>query len=66
MEKKRIGVGMIGYGFMGKAHTNASRKLPLFYPSRAIPVLKGICGRKIDKVREAVEKFGYEYSTREW
>jgi len=66
MEKKRIGVGMIGYGFMGKAHTTAFRKLPTLYSSEAVPVLKGICGRTSDKVREVAEKFGYEYSTTEW
>ena len=66
MNKERVGVGMIGYGFMGKAHTNAFRKLPMFYPSEAIPVMKGICGRTLPEVRKTAEQFGYEYSTDEW
>ena len=44
--QKTIGVGMLGYAFMGKAHTNAFKKLPyIFYPPPAAPVLEGICGR---------------------
>jgi len=51
-DPKELGVGMLGYSFMGKAHTNAYKKLPyIYYPPPAIPVLKGICGRNETKPR---------------
>jgi predicted dehydrogenase len=66
-QTKEIGVGMLGYAFMGKAHTNAFKKLPyMYYPPPAIPVLKGICGRNESAVQEATERFGYQYGTTEW
>ena len=65
--KKKIGVGMLGYAFMGKAHTNAFRKLPYFYyPPPAEPVLQGICGRNEQAVQEAAQRFGYQYGTTDW
>jgi predicted dehydrogenase len=64
---KTIGVGMLGYAFMGKAHTNAFKKLPYFYyPPPATPVLQGICGRNAEAVQEAAIRFGYRYATTEW
>jgi len=64
---KKLGVGMLGYAFMGKAHTNAFKKLPyIYYPPPAIPVLKGICGRNEKAVKEQAERFGYEYATTDW
>jgi len=66
-EPKKIGVGMLGYAFMGKAHTNAFKKLPyIYYPPPAIPVLKGICGRSEKGTKESAERFGYEYGTTDW
>ena len=45
-EAPSLGIGMLGYAFMGKAHTNALKKLPyMMYPPVAIPRLVGICGR---------------------
>ena len=65
--KKSIGVGMLGYAFMGKAHTNAFKKLPYFYyPPPAEPVLEGICGRNEQGVQEAAQRFGYRYATTDW
>ncbi|MEM3381619.1 MAG: gfo/Idh/MocA family oxidoreductase, partial [Candidatus Bathyarchaeia archaeon] len=41
-----VGVGMLGYAFMGKAHSNAYKKIPyIFWPPPAIPKLIAICGR---------------------
>ncbi len=66
-ETRKIGIGMLGYAFMGKAHTNAYKKLPyIFYPPPAIPVLKGVCGRNEKAVKEAAERFGYQYGTTDW
>ncbi|MEO8288034.1 MAG: Gfo/Idh/MocA family oxidoreductase [Chloroflexota bacterium] len=56
-----VGVGMFGYAFMGKAHTNGYKKLPyMIYPPPAIPRLVAIAGRNEEGVREAAARYGYE------
>ena len=53
-----IGIGMLGYAFMGKAHSNAFKKLPyMMYPPPAIPRLVAICGRDEAATREAALRF---------
>jgi len=62
-----IGVGMLGYAFMGKAHTNAYKKIPyMMYPPPAIPRLVAICGRKKDAVAAAASRYGYESYYTDW
>ncbi|MGD8538197.1 MAG: Gfo/Idh/MocA family oxidoreductase [Candidatus Aminicenantes bacterium] len=66
-EAPEIGVGMLGYAFMGKAHSNAFKTIPyMIYPPPAIPKLVGICGRDEDKVKEAALRYGYESSYTDW
>jgi predicted dehydrogenase len=63
----RIGVGMLGYAFMGKAHTNALKKLPyMLYPPVAVPRLVAISGRNAEAVREAAQRYGYERYYTDW
>lgn len=62
-----IGIGMLGYAFMGKAHTNAYKTLPyMMYPPVAIPRLVAIAGRNEDAVREAARRYGYEKYYTDW
>jgi predicted dehydrogenase len=62
-----VGVGMLGYAFMGKAHTNAYKKIPyLMYPPPAIPKLVAICGRNADAAAEAARRYGYETFYTDW
>jgi predicted dehydrogenase len=62
-----IGVGMLGYGFMGKAHTNAYKTLPyMMYPPPALPKLVAICGRNEAAVSEAARRYGYEKYYTDW
>lgn len=62
-----IGVGMLGYAFMGKAHSNAFRKIPyMMYPPPAVPKLVGIAGRNEAAVKEAAKRYGYEYAYTDW
>ncbi|MBN1285861.1 MAG: Gfo/Idh/MocA family oxidoreductase [Anaerolineae bacterium] len=66
-EAPEIGIGMLGYAFMGKAHTNAFKKLPyMMYPPVAIPKLVGICGRSEEGVKEAAKRYGYENAYTDW
>jgi predicted dehydrogenase len=62
-----VGVGMLGYAFMGKAHTNAYKKIPyMMYPPPAIPKLVAICGRNETAVAEAARRYGYEGYYTDW
>ena len=58
--KKTINVGLLGYKFMGKAHSNAYNKLEMFFDLDAKIVRKAICGRDGNWVAEASKKFGWE------
>ncbi|CAH1223500.1 Myo-inositol 2-dehydrogenase [Paenibacillus plantiphilus] len=61
-----VRVGMIGYKFMGKAHSNAYRALPMFFSNVLRPELKAICGRDARGVEEARERFGWESAETDW
>ena len=65
-EVPEIGIGMLGYAFMGKAHTNALKKMAYrIWPPPYIPRLVAISGRDEAAVSEAARRYGYEsYSTR--
>src|SRR2546422_10004124 len=62
-----IGVGMLGYAFMGKAHSHAFRDLAYLAGPRAlVPRLVGIAGRNEQAVGEAAQRYGYDYATTAW
>lgn len=62
---KRLNVAMIGYRFMGKAHSNAWRQVGHFFDLPCEPVMKVICGRDGAGVSEAARAYGWqEYATR--
>ncbi len=66
-EAPEIGVGMLGYAFMGKAHTNAYKKIPyMMYPPPAIPRLVAVCGRNEDAVAEAARRYDYDTYCTDW
>ena len=62
-----INIGVIGYGFMGKAHSIGYRKMPyIFWPPPAIPRLFKICGRNEKKVAEEAKRYGYSKYCTDW
>src|SRR5215475_15956568 len=62
-----IGVGMLGYAFMGKAHSNAFRKISyMTWPPPLVTRLVSIAGRNEEAVRNAAERYGYERWTTDW
>ena len=61
---KKLGIGLVGYKFMGKAHSNAYLKAGKFFKLKAEPVMKVICGRNEKAVKEVAENWGWqEYCT---
>lgn len=63
---RRINVAMIGYKFMGKAHSNAWRQVGRFFDVPFEPVLKVVCGRNRDGAEHAARAFGWEEAATSW
>ncbi|HWA09575.1 MAG TPA: Gfo/Idh/MocA family oxidoreductase [Opitutaceae bacterium] len=63
---KPLNIGMIGYGFMGRAHTNAFRKVGNFFPIDRRIVLKAACGRDGAKTAAFAQTWGYESVETDW
>jgi predicted dehydrogenase len=61
-----LNVGMIGYGFMGRAHSNAYHRVNDFFDLPYRPVLKAACARNLDKVKAFAQKWGYESTETDW
>jgi predicted dehydrogenase len=62
-----IGVGMLGYAFMGKAHSNALRTLAyMTWPPPMVPQLVALAGRDEAAVTEAAARYGYERAVTDW
>jgi predicted dehydrogenase len=66
MAKKPLNVGLIGYGFMGRTHSNAYRKVNHFFDLEYQPVLKVICGLVDAEARAFAAKWGYESHATDW
>lgn len=64
--KKNLSIGMIGYNFMGKAHSNAWRQAPRFFNLPANLRLKTIAGRSAAKVEAAAQNLGWEKAVTDW
>ncbi len=63
---KEINAGLIGYKFMGRAHSNAFRQVNHFFTADANINLKAICGRDKTSVEKAASKFGFESFETDW
>lgn len=63
---RTLNVGMIGYKFMGRTHSNAWLKAAKFFDLKAKPVMKVICGRDKGGVAEAAYRFGWETFVTDW
>lgn len=58
---KQVRVGLVGYNFMGRAHSNAYRQMPFYFPeAKAMPVMKVLCGRTKDRLEACARQFGWE------
>lgn len=64
--KRQINVGLVGYKFMGKAHSNGLTQLPMFFDTSADIVKKTICGRDPEWVEQNREKFGWQDCETSW
>ena len=66
MAKQPLNIGMIGYGFMGRTHSNAYRKVNNFFDLEYQPVLKAACARNQEKAQAFADTWGYESIESDW
>src|SRR3954469_8146494 len=64
--KKKLNIGLVGYGFMGRTHSNAFLQAPRFFDVPYQPVLKAVCARNADRVRAFAANWGYESIETDW
>ena len=63
---RELGIGLIGYAFMGKAHSHAWRTAPSFFELPLAPRLRALAGRNSEAARAVAEKFGWKHVETDW
>ena len=63
---KKLNIGLIGYGFMGRTHSNAFGKVNNFFDLEYQPVLKAVCARDAAKAQAFARNWGYESVETDW
>ena len=66
MSKKKLNVGLVGYGFMGRTHSNAYGQVNRFFDVEYEPVRKAICARDGAKAKAFADQWGYESAETDW
>ena len=66
MAKKDLNIGIVGYGFMGRTHSNAYLQAPRFFDLAYKPVLKAVCARNAERVKGFAENWGYQSIETDW
>jgi predicted dehydrogenase len=61
-----VNVALIGYAFMGRAHSNAWRQVSRFFSPKLTPRMKVVCGRNRTAVRKAARTLGWEEHATDW
>lgn len=65
-QKKPLNIGLVGYGFMGRTHSNAYKRVNDFFDVAYRPVLKAVCGRDKAGVQAFADQWGYESVETDW
>src|SRR5450759_5083717 len=63
---REIRIGMVGYKFMGRAHSNAFSQAAHFFNLKARPILKVVCGRHEAEVKKFAGRWGYQDYETDW
>jgi len=63
---KQLRVGMVGYQFMGKAHSNGYRQAPVFMKLNTVPVMQAICGRNEKALKAVAKQHGWASVETDW
>jgi predicted dehydrogenase len=63
---KQLNIGLVGYGFMGRTHSNAFLQAPRYFDLPLKPVLKALCARNADRAKAFASNWGYESVETDW
>ena len=63
---KNLNIGLVGYGFMGRTHSNAFLQAPRYFDLPYQPVLKAVAARNKERVEKFAANWGYESSETDW
>src|SRR3954452_20456575 len=66
VEARKLNIGLVGYGFMGRTHSNAFGQVSRFFDCAFQPVLKAVCGRDEAKVGAFARQWGFESAETDW
>ncbi|MFI6324114.1 Gfo/Idh/MocA family protein [Nonomuraea sp. NPDC050556] len=66
MTEERLGVGMVGYAFMGRVHSQAWRSVAAFFDLPVKPSMTAVCGRSAADVKLAADRFGWASVETDW
>jgi len=66
MSKTPLNIALIGYGFMGRTHSNAFLQTPRFFDTAYQPVLKAVAARNADRVKAFAANWGYQFAETDW
>jgi predicted dehydrogenase len=66
MSNKKLHIGLVGYGFMGRAHSNAFLQAGRFFDLPFQPVLKAVCARNAERAQSFAANWGYESVETDW
>jgi predicted dehydrogenase len=66
MSVRPLNIGLVGYGFMGRTHSNAFARVNQFFDLQYRPVLKAICGRDGGRASAFAEQWGYQSVEADW
>ncbi len=65
--RRRLGIGVIGFGWMGQAHSRSAARISSLFPERAFDTDLVICGDNVPQRQiDAVEGFGFREATADW
>lgn len=64
--KKPLNIGLVGYGFMGRTHSNGYKRVGDFFDLGHTPVLKAVCGRSAEGTQAFADRWGYESIETDW
>ena len=63
---KKLNIGLVGYGFMGRTHSNAFRSVNNFFDLAYEPVLKAVCARNHERAQTFARQWGYQSVESDW
>jgi myo-inositol 2-dehydrogenase/D-chiro-inositol 1-dehydrogenase len=66
MARKPLNIGLVGYGFMGRTHSNAFLQAPRYFDLPYTPVLKAVAARNKDRVQAFASNWGYQSAETDW